>query len=117
MPHIIFEYSSNIIEKNNLESLFPEIHQLLEQEISAKISECKTRAIEHKSFLVGDANNKENAFIHLTIKIMPGRSDELKNNLAKEISKKLTSFFIKSKQKLEVKFSIEISELENYHKF
>jgi len=78
MPQLILEFSSNILEKNNLVTLFQECHSILEKKLPTDIDSCKSRAIECHDYYIGNGE-PNNAFVHISLKIMPGRSlDTLK---------------------------------------
>ncbi len=115
MPHTILEYSSNIKEKEKFSDLFHDIHQLLVNKLWANIDACKSRAIKYEDFLVGEGK-ESNLFVCLTIKILAGRSLEVKNEFANSMQKLLQDYFQKS-IKAGLKISIEIVELEHYSKF
>ena len=114
MPHIIIEHSSNIDNKNDIIKLLPIIHDLLVSEISANINACKSRVYELDNYLVAD--NIKKSFIHITIKIMSGRSEEQKNNFGNILLKKLNDFFKDLPNLSNLSISLEIAELQNYFK-
>ena len=75
MPHIILEYSANVIE-SDFSGLFKECHQLLANQLPTQIKSCKSRAIKCLNYYVGEGI-ADSAFVHVTLKIMPGRSQEV----------------------------------------
>lgn len=109
MPHLILEYSANVIEPDFSE-LFRECHQLLANQLPTQIKSCKSRAIKCLNYYVGEgvANS---AFVHMTLKIMPGRSQEVLQTAGQELLILLKKYFSESCQQLNLGFSVEINEL------
>jgi len=85
MPHIIFEHSLKI-EKENKAKL---VEQLRLPFISMKdagsfdVSQCKFRLIKFDDFYLDSFCSNSPNFAHLTIKILEGRSVEVKCALTK----------------------------------
>lgn len=88
MPHLILECSDNISNIIPFETIFTQLHQLLSTALPTQISSCKGRVITHDKYFIG-ADFSKNSFLHLTIKIMPGRSDEVKQKVGKGVLKTL----------------------------
>lgn len=115
MPQLILEYSSNVIEPDK--ELLKSINQFLTEILPTELSSCKSRAIRHDNFCVGNGNEK-NAFIHVNLKVMPGRTVEKLNDVGNGMMKILQEYFHQSLQKLKLQITIEIGELEKtYFKF
>lgn len=83
MPHLIFECSDEIQLKLPFKQIFIELHQMLSDLLPTQISSCKSRVFPYCQYLVGDDEN--NLFIHLTIKILPGRTTEVKSKAAGKV--------------------------------
>lgn len=111
MPHVILEYSGNLIENIEFQALFKECHELLVKHLSTSIQNCKSRAYLCKNYYVGDGNSN-NAFVHVTLKIMPGRSKELLNYTGETLLTLFKKYFSESIQKLNLELSLEIVELQ-----
>lgn len=84
MPHLILECSDNIAAINDFKTLFQQLHQLLAAALPTQISSCKSRVITYGKYYIG-ANFENNSFLHLTIKIMPGRTDAVKSSVGKQV--------------------------------
>ena len=110
MPHLTVEYSANIIEKDNIHDLFQLCHSTLVSSLPTDIHTCKSRAIEYSQFLVGNGDAK-NAFVHVNLCVLPGRSQETLEKTSHQIMEILQAYFSISKQQLNLSFSIEIKEL------
>jgi 5-carboxymethyl-2-hydroxymuconate isomerase len=109
MPQITFEASDNIIEQDLRETL-SEIHQILVDVLPTKLESCKSRVIRHKEFLLGDGD-VNNAFIHLSIRIIEGRTKEIIDVATNQIMIVLQNNFKESANKLNLKFSVAIDNL------
>lgn len=116
MPHIILEYSKNIDHDLNVNPFFDKLHQILEAELPTQLSSCKSRCVINDIFYVGNGH-QNNAYAHLTIKILPGRSDKNKEQLGKIIIKSMDDFFKKYNSRLNLQLSVEILDLpQHYYK-
>lgn len=109
MPHIILEYSANLTDPL-FPGLFSECHQLLTNQLPTEMKSCKSRAIKCANYYVGDGNAR-NAFVHLTLKIMPGRTKERLQAVGQELLALLKKYFSESSRQLDLKFSVEINEI------
>jgi 5-carboxymethyl-2-hydroxymuconate isomerase len=94
MPHIIIEHSANF-SKDSIINLQVEI-----QNIMASITEgnfdpdqCKARAHLFEDYLVGRPNQETASFLHITIKILAGRSLEVRKKLGEQVMNFSKKFF------------------------
>ncbi len=93
MPHIIIEKSQDISYQETLEFLTK-----IQEEMSRieggnfSVKACKGRIIEFENYVVGTKNQNSSSFLHVTIKILEGRTREIKINLAKKIAEISTNF-------------------------
>lgn len=85
MPHIIIEHSSNF-SSNEVENLFVDLQKAMAsiKEGNFDLEQCKARAISFDDYLVGSLNQDKSTFLHVTIKIMAGRSVEVRKKLAQQ---------------------------------
>lgn len=83
MPHIVLEYSANIPELTDFSALFDDLHQALNRIGGIKLDNCKSRARAASHYYIGDGN-PDNAFIHLDIEFIKGRSAEVKQAIGRE---------------------------------
>lgn len=76
MPHVTIEYTDNIKEASNIPLLLEKVNQsLLQHRDVIPIGGLRTRAIELKDYRIADGA-EDDAFVHLTLKLGSGRSDE-----------------------------------------
>lgn len=111
MPQLILEYSSNIFEKDAMKPLFQEYHSILEKNLPTDIDRCKSRAIACHDYYIGNGQ-PNNAFIHISLKIMPGRDFNTVKNVADAMLIASKQHFSASLQKLNLQITIEVMELE-----
>ena len=114
LPQFTLEFSSNIIEKNDMQTLFQSCHNILANILSTEIENCKSRAIECSNFYIGEMNTKS-AFIHATLKVMPGRTKEKLAEVADAIMQTLAAHFAKSLHDLKLQITLELLELPNIY--
>lgn len=113
MPHLILEASANIMETNEkIRLILKECHNILVNKLPTKAANCKSRAILHDIYVLGD-NQPTNAFVHLTVKVLKGRSPELLATTSKELQTALNEGFSKSLTRLKLGVSVEICELND----
>lgn len=92
MPHLIIEHSSNI-SKEAVISLQKDIQKIMSQsEGGFTIDGCKARAFFFDEYLVGSLDQNESSFIHITLKILAGRSLEIRKSLSNKIMDYLRKF-------------------------
>jgi len=83
MPHLIIEHSSDI-KKSTIIALATEV-----QGIMASITEgnfdpdqCKVRSFSFDEYMVGKIDQSNSSFIHITIKILSGRTTAVRKKLS-----------------------------------
>ncbi|MCS5710619.1 hypothetical protein [Candidatus Berkiella aquae] len=109
MPQIILECSDNILEKD-FKPLLSQIHQLLVEKLPTELKSCKSRVLRHTNYLLGDGSSNQ-AFVHLSINILSGRSMELKQLVGATLMEVLMEAFHQSRETLELQLSIAIQDL------
>ena len=120
MPHLIMEYSSNLIEKNNLDELFAKINPLLAETLATDISGCKCRGIEYADYTIGlgDAAEAEQAFVHMELKVLRGRDGDTLREIGVQLMDVSRDFLAESFKKLYTQLTLEIVEISpQYFKF
>ncbi len=120
MPHIIIEHSSDISNKNTIEFL-PQIQRELAQIEGGNfaLEACKARSMQFDEYFVGSKNQENSAFFHITIKILAGRSTQIKQEAAQKIAKIAQDFLQKqkpTKERADLSVDIVDMEKETYQK-
>lgn len=113
MPHIIVEYTDSLTSVDVPELLF-ELHEDLAAKDTIDIHAIKTRAIPVQYTIVGDGDEPDK-FIHITLKLLPGRNDDLKKVMAQSLHDTARKHCVRDKS---ISLSVEVAELhaESYSK-
>ena len=108
MPHLIIEHSSNFSDPtiNNLQT---GILKIIGQFKEFDPDECKCRSHSFDEYLVGFSNKANSAFIHITLKVLTGRSVEVRKDLASRIIKLAQDIKIDLKR---CDISVDIAEMD-----
>ena len=78
MPHCIIEYASELSSEINVDTLVETVHHSSLNTGLFSENQIKCRAVGYENYLIG-ASKK--AFVHVTIKILAGRTIEQKAQL------------------------------------
>ena len=93
MPHLIVEHSADI-KKNSVQKLEQEIQDIMNGvEGNFDADQCKCRSISFDQYFVGRPDQSSSSFIHITLKVLTGRSVEVRTNLSAKISEFTNKFF------------------------
>lgn len=109
MPHLLLECTSNIQVKP--QEILSSCNNLLVDIANAKREGCKSRLLFHENYCIGNGE-KENAFVHITVKLLPGRSEETKEKLGMALLE-LCKKHISQKN---LQITVEILDLNMYCK-
>lgn len=113
MPHLILECSDKIAGSIKFDPLFNHLHQYLAENLPTQVNSCKSRVAIRDHYYIGN-NYEKNLFIHLTLKILPGRTDETKNKVCTHIHNFLKDLI--EKQGIDnTSISVELLELSPYY--
>lgn len=113
MPHITVEYTNNIETKVHITELMKKINASLIAEKDGTVfapQAIRTRAIKLDNYVTAEGNS-EDAFIHVTVKIAPGRSGEVKKCAHDHLFDVLETHVKETMQNQPVVYSIEFNEL------
>ena len=113
MPHVIIEYSANLPVQGNFPAFFNACHALLAQALPTDIQSCKSRAVRCDDWAVG-THGQAGAFLHASIRVMPGRSAETLQNTAEQIKQLITTTLLP--KDVPCQLSVEIRDLATYVK-
>jgi 5-carboxymethyl-2-hydroxymuconate isomerase len=92
MPHVILEYSGNIVEKADFQPLWARLHPVIVAIAGCRIEDVKSRSSRREAFRVGNGEPAF-AFVHLTIRLLEGRDAEALNRLGLGVMEVLREFF------------------------
>ena len=110
MPSCIIEYSSGLSKSINVDSLVELVHQTAFDTGLFEIDDIKTRAYCAENYMVGYGHSE---FIHVTVKLMPGRSQQDKKTLTLSIAREVSEL---SLPQTSVTVQAEEIERESYSK-
>lgn len=116
MPHLTLEYSANVNQEIETEELFSELHTLLASVADLAIGNCKSRLVRLDRTYIG-RGEPHNAFVHLEIRLLAGRSPERKGRIGRECLNFLESYFASSAADHALQITVEIVDLERYAYF
>ena len=116
MPHIILEYSENLPELPDFRALFDDIHQTLNRLGGIRLDNCKSRARRAEHVYVGDGD-PDNAFIHLAIEFVEGRSHEIRQTIGRECLELLRRYYhLHLSDRLQITVRVAEISLDYYFK-
>jgi 5-carboxymethyl-2-hydroxymuconate isomerase len=110
MPHLTFEYTDNLHADGNIPALLKKANQvLIDQGGVFPIGGIRSRAIRLTDYCVADGT-VDDAFVHATLKIGAGRSDEQKKKAGDELFQMISEHFATIFQQRTLALSLEIVE-------
>ncbi|MCG9755082.1 5-carboxymethyl-2-hydroxymuconate Delta-isomerase [Shewanella insulae] len=110
MPHCILEYSAPLAEQIAIDTLVDLVHRgAIESDLFEPAS-IKSRAYCAEHYCVGEANDAN--FIHISFKIMPGRTSEQKLHLMQCVDR-----FIAPLCDTVSSITMEVLDIEREHYF
>jgi len=104
MPHCIIEYSKELENKIKPTELIDKVYRGTLKSNLFEDEDIKTRTIEFENHQTG---NKKINFINVTVRILSGRSQELRQLLSKSILNEFEDINIQA-----ISITIEICEIE-----
>ena len=105
MPHIVIEHS-NTLENIDLNALAHDLHQDLASRDTVSIAAIKTRSHPVYNCVVGD-DAQQDLMMHIILKLLPGRDNALKSEMAKGLYDTAKSAIAGQN----VSLSVEVQEL------
>lgn len=114
MPIITFEYTDNLSIKDKIRSFLLETHQTLVDIIKTDLRTCRSQIIKMDNYVIGNGDSK-NASIVLTIRMLPGRSDDIKHKLGKILLDKIHHDFSDEIRNHECQIRVYLTETDKKH--
>lgn len=110
MPHFIVEYTANIKDEADIPGLLAKVHDvLMARSHIFPIGGIRSRAIELQHYRVADGQ-EDDAFVHATLKIGAGRSEEDKRDTCDAIFEVMKQHFADLFAKRYLALSLELYE-------
>ena len=110
MPSCIIEYSNGLSKNLSADRLVELVHQTTFDSGLFEIDDIKTRAYCTDNYMVGYGHSE---FIHVTVKLMPGRSLDEKKSLTLSIAQEVSEL---SLPQTSITVQAEEIERETYSK-
>jgi 5-carboxymethyl-2-hydroxymuconate isomerase len=110
MPHLVLEYSSDLEPLPDLRQVFDEIHAILVDVAGARIANVKSRAVPVEAF-VGDGDPRR-AFAHLEVRLMEGRSTEVKAEVSSSCLEVLVAAFGEASTNRDLQVTVHVTDLD-----
>ncbi len=119
MPHLIIEHSGNI-KRKSIAALEHKIQNIMqEQEGNFDADQCKCRSLSFDEYLVGRSDQTISSFIHITLKVLTGRSIQIRQNLSQKIIDFVQKFYADlnlSTKRCDISVDIVEMERDTYQK-
>ncbi|KKE77701.1 5-carboxymethyl-2-hydroxymuconate Delta-isomerase [Bacilli bacterium] len=110
MPHLIIEYTDNLKEEATIPVLLEKVNNaLLSHSDIIPIGGLRTRAVELKDYRIADGS-EDDAFVHATLKLGGGRSEEAKKMLCDDLFQAIKDHFESIYNKRYLALSLELFE-------
>jgi len=110
MPHQIVEYSANLEGKLEIGKLLLLLHETAAGIDAFPRAALRTRAARREHYRIAD-NHPDNAFVHVLLRIAPGRTMEVKRAAGDRIFQVLCDFLAPVQQTSPLGISFEIQEI------
>jgi 5-carboxymethyl-2-hydroxymuconate isomerase len=110
MPHVIVEYTDNLRADARIPALLKTINDtLIAQGGAFPIGGIRSRALELHDYRVADGA-EDDAFVHVTLRIAAGRSDEVKKKACDELFDAVKAHFADVYARRYLALSMELVE-------
>jgi len=114
MPHFILEYTDNIKKEAKIPELLKKVNDVLISKSDIfPIGGVRSRAIELKDYCVADGS-EDDAFVHGTLKIGAGRTEEDKKTVCDEIFAVMKDHFSILFKRRYLALSLELYEFSEF---
>lgn len=111
MPVVHFEYTDNLTIDPQVTSFLKTVHTTLVDIIKTDLATCRSTIACHRDYVVGDGNPR-NAFIQLSIRMLPGRSKETKDALGHELLAMINKVFAEEIKARPTQIRVHLTEVE-----
>ncbi len=117
MAHFVLEYSDNIAsDQLELQKLFENLHTAAKDSGIFPYKGIRSRAYQCRDYRIADGN-PDHTFIHLSVLIGAGRTEDEKDLASKNFFTILETHFAKLLEQRGLAMSFELRELEAVYKF
>lgn len=116
MPHFVIEYSSNLEPEIDLRAIVDAVHRSAVNSDLFKIGGIRVRTLKHEIYKVADGN-PENAFLHVRVAILEGRSVPDREKLGNMTIEAVDKLLAKARAKRGIALSVEVGEIDHNMSF
>lgn len=111
MPVVNFEYTKNLAIDHQVNAFIQDMHHTLVDIIKTDLLTCRSTITRHQHYLIGDGD-ADNAFIQLSIRMLPGRTKETKDKLGAGLLAMINQVFAQEIAKHETQIRVYLTEVE-----
>lgn len=112
MPHIIVEYSANLEDSVDIQTLVDDLHQVVADSGVAEVAAIRTRAKKRDVYRIADGAPK-NAFVHVVMRLRIGRSEEVRSKLADALLAATDRDLQHAYTAHDIAITVEMEEIDN----
>ncbi|MFF3665806.1 5-carboxymethyl-2-hydroxymuconate Delta-isomerase [Microtetraspora malaysiensis] len=114
MPQITVEYSASFAEAFDRRGFALALHSAAAELIGSALPDFKTRFYSIAEAVIGSGEATE-AMIHVDLAILPGRDPAIKARLG-DLTLAMLCDHIRPEPELNTQLTVEVRDIENYHK-
>ena len=111
MAHIVIEYSAGLRDRLDLPTFLAEVHQAALATGVFPIGGIRTRAYEAEHYVIADGH-RDNAFVHLSLKVGHGRDLETRKRAGEAIFDAACRHLAPLSDELPLGISLEMQEID-----
>jgi 5-carboxymethyl-2-hydroxymuconate isomerase len=117
VPHLILEFSANVLDEPDHARLLLDLHQALAETGLFSLSDFKGRAVRHADFAVAEGS-PDRAFVALNVQVLDGRSDEIKTRVAEICARILRAAYPRTAAGRRLSLTVQVSDIHraSYHR-
>jgi 5-carboxymethyl-2-hydroxymuconate isomerase len=110
MPHLTLEYTGGLEPTTPFPALLHTLHGIL-SDVGIAVGNCKSRAIPLEVSYVGDGT-AEQAFVHLDVRLLEGRPDDVKREIGRRALNALREAFPSPSGQDDLQITVELHDMQ-----
>ena len=111
MPQLTLDYTDNIPDPVDFESLFSQLHEVLSDVAGIRIDNCKSSAVKRADYRIG-AGDSGAAFVHVEVAILSGRPLEIKQEIGRRMLETLRDVYSGRLDELALQITVEVRDMD-----
>lgn len=112
MPHVVVEYSANLEEELDIRALLQKIHAAVLASGVFTVGAVRTRAERREVYVIADGD-PDNAFMHIDIRMAPGRDAPTRKIVAQGVLDTIAAETRDVFARTGLGLSVEVREIDN----